>query len=144
MTTLAVERTIWIAAPRERVWQAITDAEQIMQWWSGDDHWEIPTLEVGATVKFGDPDDLMTAIIEVLDPPRQFTLKWPPQPGYHFIEMHMTYFLEEENGGTRVTVTESGFEGLPDTIRQKRIDQTTEGYATVLQGLKDFVERVGQ
>jgi uncharacterized protein YndB with AHSA1/START domain len=140
METIAIERSIWINAPREHVWQAITAAEQIRQWW-GDDHWEIEHLEVGGLVKFGDPDDLMTAIIDVLDPPREFTLQWPPQEQYYSIPMITTFLLEEENGGTRVTVRETGFEGLPDEVRQERIDQTAESYVTVLVSLKDFIER---
>jgi len=55
--------------------------------------------------------------------------------------MVTTYRLEEENGGTRVTVTETGFEALPDDIRQKRFDSTAQGYETVLADLKVYVER---
>ena len=46
MDSVAVERSVWIAAPRERVWRAITEAEQIMQWWGGD-HWEIEVIGWG-------------------------------------------------------------------------------------------------
>ena len=140
METLAVECNIWINAPRERVWQAITDSEQIREWWGGD-YWEITALQVGATVKFGDPNDLMLATIAVVDPPREFALQWPPQPQYHSISMVTRYILEEEENGTRVTVSESGFEVLPDDIRQQRFDSTAKGYATVLEGLKAHVER---
>jgi uncharacterized protein YndB with AHSA1/START domain len=138
MAQLNVERTIWIKAPRERVWRAITDDKEIMQWWG--DHWEIPLLQVGATIKFGDPGDLMHATIDVLDPPRQFTILWPPQPQYHNIKIYTIFQLEEENGGTRLTVTETGFEALPDDIRQTRIDQTSAGYSTVLADLKAMIE----
>lgn len=139
MDKLTVERSIVVNAPRERVWHAITDAKQIQQWWGGD-HWEIEALQVGATIKFGSPDDLMLAKVEVVDPPRQFTILWPPQEQYHSIPIYTTYILEVENGGTRVTVTESGFEALPEDIRQKRFDSTATGYETVLKGLKDYLE----
>jgi uncharacterized protein YndB with AHSA1/START domain len=138
MEKLTVERTIWIAAPRERVWQAITDAEQIQQWW--DDYWEIPALQVGGAVKFGTEDDPMLATIVVVDPPREFAIQWPPQPQYHSIAMFTRYVLEEENGGTRVTVSETGFEALPDEIRQERFDSTARGYTTVLANLKSYLE----
>jgi hypothetical protein len=39
-----------------------------------------------------------------------------------------------------VTVTESGFDALPDDIRQKRFEQTANGYAKILEGLKALVE----
>ncbi|MCI0712777.1 MAG: SRPBCC domain-containing protein [Chloroflexi bacterium] len=140
MQTLTVKRTIWINAPRERVWQAITDANQIMKWWGGGDHWEIDELKVGGTIKFGDPADLMLATIAVLDPPREFRLRWPPQEQYHNLEMFTTYVLETENGGTRVTVSETGFEGLPADVRQKRYESTMSGYESVLAGLKKYIE----
>ena len=138
MEKLVVERSIWIAAPRERVWDAITDAEQLKQWWG--DYWEIPALQVGATIKFGDPNDLMLATIAVLVPPRQFTIHWPPQEQYHSIEMFTIFLLAEENDSTRVTVTETGFEALPDDIRQSRFDKTADGYTKVLANLKAHLE----
>ncbi len=139
MEPLSVERSIWIAAPRERVWQAITDSQQLQEWWG--DYWEISSLEVGATVKFGEVDDPMSATIDVLDPPRQFTLLWPPQPQYHSIKIFTTFVLAEEKDGTRITVTETGFEALPDDIRQTRFDQTAKGYGQVLEALKGLLER---
>jgi uncharacterized protein YndB with AHSA1/START domain len=138
MEKIIVERSIWIKAPRERVWRAVTDAQQIQQWWG--DYWEIPTLQVGGTVKFGTKDDPMLATIAVLNPPREFTIQWPPQPQYHSIAMFTRYILEEENGGTRISVSETGFEALPDDIRQQRIDSTTQGYTTVLANLKTYLE----
>jgi uncharacterized protein YndB with AHSA1/START domain len=135
---LTVERDIWIKAPRERVWQAITNADTIQQWWG--DYWDIPTLEVGATIKFGTKDDPMLATIAVLDPPREFVIQWPPQEQYHSIPILTRYVLEEENGGTRINVSETGFEALPDDIRQKRYESTAQGYATVLADLKKLLE----
>lgn len=140
MSELTVERSIWVNAPRERVWQAITRAEEIQQWW-GSDYWEINKLEVGGVIKFGDPKDLMTATIAVVDPPHQFSIQWPPQAHNDNIIEYTIYTLVEENGGTRVTVQETGYEALPDDIRQKRFDQTAKGYETVLGGLKAYLER---
>jgi uncharacterized protein YndB with AHSA1/START domain len=138
MEKMTVERSIWIDAPRERVWQAITTSEQIRQWWG--DYWEISSLQVGATVKFGDAADPMLATVAVAEAPREFSIQWPPQEQYHHIEIFTTFLLAEENGGTRVTVTETGFEALPEDIRQKRYDSTAQGYETVLADLKAFVE----
>jgi uncharacterized protein YndB with AHSA1/START domain len=140
VSSVAVERSVWIAAPRERVWRAITEAEQIMQWWGGD-HWEIGALEVGGQIKFGEPSDLMLATIAIVDPPHRFVIAWPPQEQYHSIAMFTSYTLEEENGGTRVTVSETGFEALPEEIRQQRVEQTARGYALVMDSLKAYVER---
>jgi len=133
-----IEHNIWINAPRDQVWRAITESEQIQKWW--DDYWDIPVLQVGGTIKFGTQDDPMFATIAVLDMPREFVIQWPPQPQYHSISMQTRYLLEEENGGTRVTVSETGFEGLPDDIRQKPLDSTAKGYITVMENLKAYLE----
>ncbi len=70
METIAVERTIWINAPRERVWQAITDPKQLSQWYAPGCPWEIPTLQAGAAIKFYNTDtDIQPGIIAVVDPP---------------------------------------------------------------------------
>ncbi len=138
MEQSSVVRSIWIAAPRERVWDAITDSQQLQQWWG--DYWEISAVEVGATVKFGEPEDFMLAAVSVVDPPREFGIQWPPQEQYHMIDITTTFLLDEENNGTRITVTETGFDALPDDIRQKRYDQTASGYETVLKDLKELVE----
>lgn len=143
MTTLnTLERTIWINAPRERVWRAITTDSEIMVWWGGDT-WIIEDLVVGGTIRFGQPDDLMTATVAVLDPPNEFSIEWPPQPQYHMTAIYTTFRLTDENGGTRVHVQETGFERLPEDIRQKNYDSTASGYETVLANLKHMIEETG-
>ncbi len=142
MEPLTVEKSVWINAPQVRVWKAVTTADQIPAWWGGED-WEIAALEKGGMIKFGDPDNLMLATIDELDPPRQFTLCWPPEPHFHAITMDTMYLLAEEKGGTQVTVRETGFELLPDDVRQQRFDSTSTGYQTVLRGLKTYVEGGG-
>ncbi|MEZ4671925.1 MAG: SRPBCC domain-containing protein [Anaerolineae bacterium] len=136
---LNVERSIWINAPRERVWQAITTTDGLHSWW-GHDYWEITALEVGALIKFGKADDPILAAVEVVDPPHQFTIKWPVILPHNTIPKFTTYLLTEEKDGTRVTVTETGFEVLPDEVRQTRFDRTAQGYNTVLSSLKTYLE----
>jgi uncharacterized protein YndB with AHSA1/START domain len=131
----AVECTIWIAAPRERVWQAITDAEQLTRWYATQFAWEIPTLAVGATVKFYSPDTTQLITIEVVDPPRQFTLRWHSQP-----ELITTFLLEEENDGTRVTMRESGYAAVPAAARQQWLDATGASYVMSMENLKAHIE----
>jgi uncharacterized protein YndB with AHSA1/START domain len=139
MEQLSVTKTIWINAPREKVWSAVTSAEQLMIWWG--DHWEIESLDIGATIRFGFADDVVLAKVGVVEPPHKFVIQWPPHPGYNVIDVTTTFLLEEENGGTRVTVTETGFEAMPDDVRQTRYDSTANGYERVLQGLKELMEK---
>ena len=139
-TETVVKRDIWIAAPIEQVWQAVTNAETIMKWWG--DTWVIHTLKVGGAVEFGRPGDMIQATIAVLDPPRQFSIHWPPQPGYQATNAYTIFDLAEANGGTHITVTETGYEALSGEERQKRLERTGEGYTKVLANLKALVEEM--
>lgn len=137
-----VTRDIWINAPRERVWGAITNADTIMKWWG--DTWVIHRLEVGGLIEFGRPGDMLNATIAVLDPPRQFSIHWPSQPNYQAANAYTIFDLAEENGGTRITVTETGYEALSGAERQERMDSTGSGYTKVLANLKAYVEGSGK
>ena len=95
MEKISVERSIWIEAPIERAWRAITDAAQLEQWFAPGCRWEIEALQIGATVKFyNTPDDVILHTIVVLDPARQFALRWFEQEN---MPMLTTFLLTEEN-----------------------------------------------
>ncbi len=132
MEKVTVERSIWIAAPRERVWQAVTDPAQIAQWFapgtSFSQNGDTISVRTGET-------DMDVAIIESVDPPRRITTRNLPER-----LITTTYTLEEENGGTRFTVTETGFEALSADARKERLDQNGKGWERVLENLKAYLD----
>ena len=143
MEKIAVERTIWINAPRERVWNAVTQPEHLNQWYATFYHWDIPALNVGTTVKFynkDNPADMQIATIEVVDPPCQFTVRWQPDKEYPEMTLVTSFMLDEENGGTRATISESGYESLPAEVRQQWLDATGGGYTLSMENLKAYAE----
>jgi uncharacterized protein YndB with AHSA1/START domain len=127
-----VERSIWINAPRERVWQAVTDPTQIAQWFSPgtviSQNGDTISIHIGET-------DVEVAVVEVVDPPRQFTTRSLPDRA-----MTTTYTLEEENGGTRFTVTEAGFEALSEDARRERLNQDGAAWEMALENLKAYID----
>jgi uncharacterized protein YndB with AHSA1/START domain len=137
MEPLTVERSIWIAARRERVWSAITDPAQLEVWFAPGSKWEIPALKVGGVVKFYNTEtDIAVHTIQTLDPPHEFSLSWQEEGK----PMRTTFKLEEEKNGTRVIIQESGFEQLAPEVRQKRFNETAKGYGMSLENLKTHVE----
>jgi uncharacterized protein YndB with AHSA1/START domain len=143
MEKIAVERSVWIAAPRERVWQAVTEPAQLDHWYATYYRWDIPRLEVGATVKFYNKDDetdMQVATIGVVDPPREFTVRWQPDQKYPAMTLVTSFLLEEENGGTRATILESGYEAIPADERTQWTDATGGGYTMSMENLKAHVE----
>lgn len=142
MKRVTVECSIWIAVLRQLVWRAVTEPNQLEQWYAPGCPWEIPNLQVGAVVKFYNTStDIQVAKIEVVEPLHRFTLRWQPDPMYPAASSVNTFLVEDENGGTRVTVTQTGYESLPEDVRQQQIDQDAEAYMAIVESLKAYLER---
>ena len=139
MQSIAVERSIWIDAPRERVWPFLVRAEELEKWYATNFAWEIPTLELGATIRFhNDEYGALEATIDMLEPPHRFALRWHENPPYP--SLTTVFELEEENGGTRMTIRESGYEAVPEDERQTWLKQSGDGYSGSVANLKALVE----
>jgi uncharacterized protein YndB with AHSA1/START domain len=137
VTEVATRNTI-IAADRERVWRAITSPEQISQWFDGSMTWDF-ALAAGASITLSmNGAHLGTATIAAVEPPERFAFRWTPEPG-NPAETLVTFLLESVAEGTRVTVTEAGFEALPDDVRQRRRDMNGKGWDIALTHLAAYL-----
>ena len=137
---ITVERNIWIDASLERAWRAVTDAKQLTQWYATYFAWEISALTVGGRIKFHNSDtEVLSAIIEVVNPPHEFTLHWDASVHYGVV-LVTSFLLAAEEGGTRVTIRESGYEQVPADERQQWLDATGGGYTMSMENLKAYLE----
>ena len=145
MEKLAVERRVSINVPRQRVWRALTEPEQLEQWYAPGCPWEIPALQAGAKVKFYNTDtDIQLARIEVVEPPHILILRWQLDEADPGLSLLNSFRLEEENGATRVIVTQAGYESLPEDARQQQIEQDEEAYTSIVESLKTYLESQNQ
>ena len=139
--SFAVERSIWINASPERVWDAITDPVQLEAWFSPGTSWKLTALEVGGRLFTQDPetgDETNVQVIKVVDPPELFaTHSFSSLPGS---SESTAYLLQEERGGTRLTITNSGYELLPDDERWSTMEQNAFGFGMMLENLRAYVE----
>lgn len=143
MDTIAVERSIWIKASCERVWQAITRTEHLDKWYATCCNWEIPALEIGQMVKFyhkTDETEILMATIEVLNPPHQFSLRWDGSAEHPDSNLLTSFYVEEEKDGARVTIRETGYETYPLEEQKQWRDATNHGYGMSMENLKAHVE----
>jgi len=149
MEKIAVERSIWIDAPVGQVWEAVTDPGKLGEWYAPGSPWKIPLLEAGAVVEFhhspnahhsGSEVTVLKATIVKLDPPREISLRWEPDATYPDLVLVTTFTLIEENGGTRATIGESGYEAVPADERQAWLDSISSGYGMSMENLKALVE----
>ena len=132
MEAVTLKRSIWINAPRQRVWDAVSVPEQIAAWFAP-----------GMTFKFD--NDIVSILmegqyvdvawVEVIDPPRELTTR--PLPGK---QTATSYILEEENGGTRFTVIEKGLENLPAEDRARYMEQNGNEWEKALGNLNAYIE----
>ena len=151
MTTFAVTpdqdtivTDIHIAAPRERVFQAITDPRQLVQWWGQGgvyhtteftadlrDGGEWHSIGVG---KDGKPFDVKGEYREI-DPPRLLIYTWCSS-WMNYAETLVRWELTEEANGTRVRIQHSGFGGAEGPMKSHG-----NGWVRVLSWVQAYLER---
>ena len=139
-----IERTVTFSAPIERAWKAITEPQQISKWFG--DHAEINNLRVGEEILFGWKEhNSHRAIIEEVDAPRRFAYRWHAgqsdmnTPFDSAPSTLVTFTLEAIDGGTRLTVLETGFAALPEAIRERSLRDNTSGWQAELDDLSAYL-----
>jgi len=132
MEAVTIKRNIWINAPRERVWQAVSVPEQIAAWFAPGMTFKNENNIISILM---DGKFIEVAWVETFDPPRQLTTR--PLP--HKLTA-TTYLLEEENGGTRFTVIESNLEALPAEDRAKYMERNGSEWEKALANLNAYIE----
>lgn len=120
----SVRRTIHIAAPLEKVWAAVTVPDLISEWFGRtvfDRAVSDGLAGAAGTITWPEREPIPVRI-EAVDAPRSVTYRWcnpclgEPVPA-EIDDAHSTVFtftLEPVDGGTSLTVVESGFETTSD------------------------------
>jgi uncharacterized protein YndB with AHSA1/START domain len=130
-------RTVRIEAPRQRVWDAITTPELLLQWFPT--HLAEVDLREGGQMRFGWEHDGDEAVIDLVEPPERFTFRWRPRDTDRPYTT-VTFALEEDGDATVVTLTEVGFVALPDQIYEQSYEGNAKGWAEELEELRTFLE----
>src|SRR5690348_1424215 len=119
------ETEIVLDAPRARVWRALTDVRQFNEWFGVHLMGEFaPGREItGHITMRGYEHVKMTVWVETMDPERRFAFRWHPfaiDPDVDYSSEPttlVTFTLEDAEGGTRLSVVESGFDAIPEARR---------------------------
>lgn len=137
--TLIIEQSLVMAADRERVWRAITGPKHFSKWFGMPV--QLDRLAVGGKLSFVEIEGSEPCIITTVEPPERFAFNWTPEPGCPVTTL-VTFYLEKVAEGTRVTVTEEGFEALPEKFRQSRYEGNSEGWHIQLGNLNNYLKEV--
>jgi uncharacterized protein YndB with AHSA1/START domain len=141
MERIAIERSVWINASRERVWQALTDPQQVAAWFAPGTTFKSTGSEVGSKLYVEHPEtgaEMYVQILEIVDPPAQLVLRSqaePPDPSFV-----TSYRLDEEKNGTRLTLVFGGYEALPEELREQLMDENAAGFELMLGNIKAVIE----
>ena len=141
-----IEKTAVLRAPRSRVWRALSDVREFGAWFLTDFDGEFAE---GATLR-GRPrnpgyEHLTIEIrIERMEPERRFAFRWhpyevDPSDASHEPTTLVEFRLDDAPEGTRLTVTESGFDALPPGRRFQAFRENESGWIEQMQNITRYV-----
>ena len=151
MNTDCIQKSIVLHASPERVWRALSDPAEFGSWFGMrvDGPFEagrrlraviVPTTvdpEIAEAQKAyeGTPFEIT---IERVEPQRVFSFRWThPPDGETLVE----FTLVQQPGGVLLTVTESGFDGIPLERRARMFAENEQGWAIQTKLIRAYLVR---
>ncbi len=144
-----IERKAVLKAPRSRVWRAIADAEEFGTWFG----MKIEGAFVeGAAVRGrithpGYEHLTMGLQVERIEPERYFSVRWHADSNDPAIEYSsdpatlVEFRLEDAEGGTLLTIVESGFDQFPLARRAEALRNNGEGWTHQMLSIERHVSQ---
>jgi uncharacterized protein YndB with AHSA1/START domain len=144
-----IEKTVTLRATRARVWRAITTAEEFGAWFGVKLD---GAFAEGATVRGkitipGYEQVTMEVQVDRIDPQRYFAYRWHPyaiDPAVDYSAEPTTlveFRLEEADGGTVLTIVESGFDRIPLARRAEAFRMNDGGWAGQIRNIERYVSQ---
>jgi len=137
---LTIEKSIHIHAPRQKVWEALADPGIVKQYFFGTtvhSDWKVSSPITFQGEWEGNSFRDKGTILEI-DPGHSLKYSyWSAFSGLEDREENyslVSYRLEEEKGGTSLSLTQTGFAG------EEAMKQSQGGWEAVLAGLKQLLE----
>jgi len=163
MASDRIEKTILLHTPRERVWRAIASYRQFGSWFGValDGPFVegarlagtiVPTTADEEVARLQKPYEGMALelFVERVEPMQRLSFRWHPfavDPNADYSDEPMTlvaFDLQEVPGGTLLTISESGFDRIPEERRAAAYAANAGGWEKqVLLIEKYLAEHVG-
>jgi uncharacterized protein YndB with AHSA1/START domain len=155
-----IEKRIFLRASRERVWRAISDSHEFGTWF-GMRFTEpftpgatmkgtiVPTAVDPETAEMQKQFEGLTfeIVVERIEPQRLFSFRWHPgavDPKVDYTKEPMTlveFTLRDAEGGTLLTVAESGFDKIPLARRAAAFSGNEEGWSKQATLIQKYLEQ---
>lgn len=146
-STNEIRKQLQIKAPPSRVWRAITDSEQFGAWFHVklEGPFVVGRPTSGQITYKGWEHVRFTLVTDAIEPETRFAYLWHP----YAVDMAKDYssepmtrvefLLEPRDGGTLVTVVESGFDRLPPERIAEAFRMNERGWAEQLDNIQAYV-----
>jgi uncharacterized protein YndB with AHSA1/START domain len=146
-TSDRIEKQITLRAPRSRVWRALTNAEDFGTWFGVvlEDDFRPKRSVSGRITIPGFENTKFQLAVESIEPEHYFSYRWHPYAidptvDYSLEPMTLVEFrLDELKEGTRLTVTESGFDRIPLARRAEAFRMNSGGWEAQMKNIERYV-----
>lgn len=155
MSSDRIEKQVVLKAPLERVWRAISDADEFGQWFGV--RFDAPFVEGAALTGVMTPtavdEDIAksqeayegiaeTWWIVAVEPPRRLAYRWRPyvvEDGEDGPTTLVEFTLQETADGVLLRIVESGFDAIPADRRASAFEDNSTGWATQTELVRRYV-----
>lgn len=142
-----IEKQIELKAPVSRVWRALTDHREFGEWFRVKiDGPFVPGMPSTGHVTYPGYEHVQWhAIVQRMEPESLFSFTWHPyavDPKIDYSAESPTlveFRLEPIPGGTRLRLTESGFDKLPANRRAEAMRMNDGGWTEQLKNIERHV-----
>jgi len=140
-----IERSIRIAAPPARVWRALADAEEFGRWFGVNLQGQrfAPGQRTRGPITHPGYEHLtFDVFVERMEPERLIAWRWHPYPIDTQVDYTkeeptlVTFTLQAVDGGSLLTVVESGFDKVPPERRFEAFRMNDAGWEAQLQNIQ--------
>ena len=146
-----IRKEIELKAPVARVWRALTDFREFGEWFRVklDGPFVAGEISRGQMTYPGFEHVRWEAVIQQMEPERLFSFTWPHPKSFDKANYPHDYAdsprtlvefrLEPTATGTRLTVTESGFENIPGDLRLEAFRRNDGGWTQQMKNIENHV-----
>jgi uncharacterized protein YndB with AHSA1/START domain len=148
-STNSIEKKVLLRAARSRVWRAIANAEEFGQWFRVRLEGAFaPGATVRGTLTHPGYEHLnFELFVERIEPEGYFAYRWHPyaiDPAVDYSDEPTTlveFRLEDADGGTLLTIVESGFDQIPAGRRAEAFRMNEGGWTEQAKNIELHVAR---
>jgi len=158
MTSDQIEKEVVLRAPLERVWKAISDADEFGRWFGA--RFDGPFVAGASVTSVITPTTVDVDVaraqepyagkgdtwqIVAMEPRRRLAFRWHPyavESGIDYSQEPTTlveFTLTETNDGVLLRIVESGFDAIPAERRVSAFEHNSEGWAAQTELVRKYL-----